>query len=136
MLMNAKDMDTDELIALLRLGTSELYYIRASVELIARHRYWLERPDFRQFVEIFPSDDTGTSAGIWLEKAADALDRGELPADMEQANVLRMAASLATFYHVSLRDVSERLSPETMKIAAEAIMWAGGYTESTAEVRL
>jgi hypothetical protein len=136
MLMNVEDIETDDLIPLLRLGTSEMFNLLAAVDLISRHRHWLDRPDFRRFIKLFHDDQIGTSAAIWWEGATGALDRGELSADIEQGNVLRMAASIATFYKVALRDVSERLSRETMKIAVEAIMYAGGYPESTAEVKV
>ena len=132
--MDAQDIETDELIELLKLGTSDLYYHDAAVRLISAHRYWLDRRDFRRFVELF--DQPRRCAGIWWEKAAAALDRGEMAADYEPANILRIAASIATFYPVSFRDVSERLSPESMRLAAEAMMHAGGYTQSAAKVRL
>ncbi|NJC69868.1 hypothetical protein HC031_09070 [Planosporangium thailandense] len=129
--MTAENLDTDELIALLHLGTDELFYIEAAVRLVERHRYWLEQPTFRRFIELF-DNPYPRSAGIWWKDAVAALDRGELECDQEAANVLRIAASIATFYQVSFRDVMESLSPETMKHAAEALMCAGGYTESVA----
>ena len=132
-MVNAEEIGTDVLIEMLRNGTDGLYYMDAATRLLSRHRFWLEQKEFRRFVQLY---DDG-SAGIWFERAATALDEGALTAPgFEESNVLRAAASIATFYRISLRDVSERLSPEVMRLVAEAFMEAGGYAQSTAAVRL
>lgn len=136
MARSVDDMDLDELSELLKLGTHNLYYAEAAVQLLIRHGYWLKQPEFRRFIEVF-DHLTPACAGISWADAAAVLDRGELQAiDQEAANVLRIAASLATFYQLSFRDVMERLSPEAMKHAAEAMMYAAGYTESIAVPKL
>lgn len=106
------------------------------MRLLVRHRYWLERPEFRKFIEVF-DHLVPVRAGIWWADAAAALDRGELQAaDQEAANILRIAASLATFYQLSFREVMAQRSPEAIKHAAEAMMYAAGYPESIAAPKL
>lgn len=135
MVRRAEDVDVDELIELLHVGTAEMYTNVAAVRLLVRHRYWLEQPEFRKFIEVY-DEMRPRNAGVSWQDAVQALDRGELRADHEAANILRIAASLATFYEVSFRDVMERLSPEAMKHAAEAMMCAAGYAESVATPKL
>ena len=126
-------IEHDRLGQLLHEGASGLYINEAAVRLLHRHGYWLRRPEFFQFVDGY--GDPVTALGIRWADAVAALDRGELAADQEPANILRVAASLCTFYEVSFRDVCERISREGIKHVAEAVMYADGFLDSVADPR-
>lgn len=113
-------------------GASGQFKIEAPARLIARHGYWLEVPEFMEFVEFYPPD----AAGIWFLKAARALDAGRLPVrDQEDENVLRFAAGLAEEYTFLLKYAAENNSAETIELMAEALMYKDGFTTSTATAR-
>jgi hypothetical protein len=110
-------------------GADEKFLVEAAARLIARHGYWLGLPEFAEFLEFYPPD----AAGIWYKRAAQALDDGRLPVrDQEDANVLRLAASLVVPYRVSLGEVIENNSAETIALIAEAMMYADGFLSSRA----
>jgi hypothetical protein len=128
----AGEWDAETWERVLIAGSSEVFLVEAAVRLVARHDYWLHLPEFREFVEYYPPD----GAGIWFKAAAQALDDGKLVIrDQEDGNVLRIAASLATMYRVIIREVIENNSPETLKLIAEAMMYADGFLTSTAHPR-
>jgi hypothetical protein len=113
-------------------GASEQFKIEAPARLIARHGYWLEVPEFMEFVEFYPPD----AAGIWHLRAVEALDAGRLPVRFqEDGNVLRFAAGLAVEYPFLLKYAAENNSAETIELMAEALMYKDGFTTSTATAR-
>lgn len=120
----------EELLRLLALGVEGIYLLEASLRLIVNHDYWLRRSDFAQFIVL---GDPPGAASIDFVAATSALDHGQLQADSEQASILRIAASLATAYPVILREVVEGIEAPNIKHVAEAIMYADGFLESTAE---
>ena len=123
-------LENDRLIELLMEGASGVYLHEAAVRLIARYGYWLHDESFRSF--LVPYGEPPEAIGIRWEDAVAALDRGEIVADDEETKVLRIAASIATFYRISLRDCVEGLDASTVKHVTEAIMYADGYLSSTA----
>jgi len=113
-------------------SAGEVFLVEAAIRLIARHGYWLHNAGFLKFVGFSTPD----AAAIRFKQAAEALDAGELTVrDDEDANVLRLAASLVTSYRLILREAVENNSRETIKLIAEAIMYADGFTTSEATPR-
>lgn len=124
---------SSELEALLVKGASGLYVQEAAGRLLARHGYWLKQTEFHRFVELY--GDPVEAMGIrWLD-AVESLDAGDLPASAEAANVLRIAASIAEFYQVCLREAVEYLSRETVELVATAVMYAATYVDSVAQAK-
>lgn len=87
----------------------------AAVDLIAHHAVWLHRPDFAPFIQHGRHHRTGDPmASITWRAAHTALQRGQLPCSGSEANVLRIAASLAASIPISLRDVLGGLDHRTI----------------------
>ncbi len=131
--MDAFDLPYPKLLEFLMRGADDLNIIEASIRLLNRHGYWLRNREFLRFVEVF--GDPPESAGIRWTEVTSALDEGRLRGDVESVNVLRISASISTFYMVSLRDVIERIGRENIKHVAEAIMYADGFLNSVADPR-
>jgi hypothetical protein len=127
------ELDRDALVSLLMRGASAVYLHEASVLLLAHHEHWLRRPDFRRFVELY--GDPPEAAGVQWDAVVTALESGRLPAGEEETAVLKIAASLAGHHAVSLYDVVQGLSRDTVKHVAEALMYADGFLESVADPR-
>ncbi|MBG6134655.1 hypothetical protein [Longispora fulva] len=121
----------EDLVELLMKGAGGIYLQEAATRLLARHGYWLRDREFLRFVVTY--EDPPVAAGIRWKAAVDALDRGELEAGIEERSILRIAASLCTFYNISLRDVVEGIDAVNIKHVAESIMYADGYLNSIAE---
>jgi hypothetical protein len=78
----------------------------AAVDLLASHRVWLARPDFARFIQHGRCHSTGQPmATIRWRAAHTALQRGQLPCSSSEADILRIAVSLAAGVPVRLRDV-------------------------------
>jgi hypothetical protein len=123
-------LEYQQLVDLLILGASGLYPIEASIRLLDRHGYWLRHEGLLRNVKLF--GPPFSSAGIEWNDVLDLLDRGALDGDLEALNVLRSAASIATFYRVSLREALESVRPENIRHVVEAVMYAHGFLSSTA----
>ncbi len=135
---SAEDIEPDRLADLLMAGTGEILCVEASVRLLVRHGFWLRHRGFLRHVELF--GDPVEAAGVHWKDVMAAFDEDGLGlrvnadfTDQEAANILRIAASLHTFYQLSLRDVMERIGRDGIKHVAEAIMYADGYTGSVAQ---
>ncbi|GAA0526771.1 hypothetical protein GCM10010172_04160 [Paractinoplanes ferrugineus] len=128
----AQGLDAPGWEKLLFNGADAQFTIEAPARLIARHGYWLQVPEFMEFVEFYPPD----AAGIRFPEAAAALDAGRLPTrDQEDENVLRFAAGLAGEYRFLLTYAAENNSAEAIALMAEALMYRDGFTTSTATPR-
>ncbi len=125
-------INREELRRLLMRGASEVYLYEAAIMLLCRYcdGYWLSRVDFLRFVDLDMANDWAT---IDFDRAMSSLDSGELPADDEQAKILRIVASLGGVYPILLREVVEGIDRENIALVAEAIMYADGFLSSTAD---
>lgn len=88
----------------------------AAVNLLITHRYWLTRPTFTgAFVHPVTTVD-GHRVGAWIDwvAAVTALESGDLPGTGSEADLLRIAASLATGTPISLRQVIGGLDRTTI----------------------
>ena len=100
----------------------------AAIDLLITHRYWLARPTFiARFVHPVTAAD-GHPIGSWIDwqAAITALQRGELPCSGSEADMLRIAASLATDLPVILRDVLGCLDDTNIAAVTTAITAANG----------
>lgn len=116
------------LACLLRAHTAGLLADTAAVGLLIAHRHWLARPDFTtRFVHPVTAGD-GDSIGAWIDwpAAITALQRGQLPSSTSEADMLRIAASLAAEAPVILRDVLGGLDRANIAAVRAAITTANG----------
>lgn len=78
----------------------------AAVDLLASHRVLLARADFAPFIQHGRCHCTGQPMAIIRWRAIhSALQRGQLPCSSSEADILRIAASLAAGVNISLRSV-------------------------------
>lgn len=78
----------------------------AAVDLLASHRVWLTRADFAPFIQHGRCHSTRQPMAIIRWRAIHcALQRGQLPCSSSEANILRIAVSLAAGVPISLRSV-------------------------------
>lgn len=113
---------------LLRAHAAGLLSDIAAVGLLIAHRYWLARPAFTaRFVHPVTGGD-GHLIGAWIDWSAaiTALQRGELPSSRSEADMLRIAASLAADLPVILRDVLGGLDRANIAAVTTAITAANG----------
>lgn len=126
----ARDTTTfDELVAGLRVWARGLLGLQAALELLVGHRFWLGRNDFLAVaVEVDRDHVTGdVSAWVDFEAAAAALRAGQLPCSSSQAQVLAIAASLATDEPVALGQVLAGLDQADAAAVAAAVLHAAGH---------
>ena len=100
----------------------------AAVDLLIVHRYWLARPAFAtRFVHPVTAAD-GHPTGAWIDwqAAITALKRGQLPCSGSEADMLRIAASLAIGTPVILREVLGSLDHANIAAVTSAITAANG----------
>jgi len=126
--------DAGRLEELLMRGASGVYVHEASARLLLRHDYWLHRPEFSPFV--VPYGEPVDAIGIRWAEAVEALDAGRLKGTPEAESVLRIGASICTFYKVSLREEIEGLTQDSVEMVAEATMYAASFLSSTAVARI
>ena len=94
----------------------------AAVDLIAHHGVWLHRPDFAPFLQHGRCHATDEPmAAIRWRAAHTALQRGQLPCSGSEANVLRIAASLAAGIPIRLRHVLGNLDHRNIAHVMRAI---------------
>lgn len=113
---------------LLRAHAAGLLADTAAVGLLIAHRYWLARPAFTtRFLHPVTADD-GHPIGAWIDwpAAITALENGELPSSGSEADMLRIAASLAADLPVILRDVLGGLDRANIAAVTTAITAANG----------
>lgn len=121
------DLSAEQLAAALREGARGYYPLEAGVELLVAHRVWLQRRDFRGYVEYAP--DLGGVLGrspmafvAWSDVAAAC--PAELPASGSETAMLRLAASLADGTAVSLREALTGLDGTNLGLVLDAVAWA------------
>lgn len=99
----------------------------ASVNLLIDHGYWLTQPTFTdRFVHLITIDGRPVRAWIDWDATLAALDRGRLGGTGSQADLLRIAASLAAGTPISLRQVLGGLDRTTITAVTAAITAANG----------
>ena len=118
----------DDLVAMLRNHADGVYAYEAAAELVIRHKTWLRRADFADnFVTVDLDFDEVPLASIDWPSAIDALDNGLLPCSGSEANVLRIASSIATGAPISLGVAVSGLDTTNLTAVLVAIAHAGGY---------
>lgn len=122
------DLNVSVLVAALHEHAAGLFADTAAVDLIARHDMWLHRSCFHPFIHIGHCRATGTPiAHIRWRAARTALERGQLPCSDSEADILRIAASLAAGTPIRLRQVLGGFDRRNAGLIANAITLANGY---------
>jgi hypothetical protein len=105
--------------------------VEAAVELLIGHGSWLGREDFRGVAVEVDRDVVGGAvlAVVDWEAAVAALDAGRLPCSSSQAQVLRLAVSLAEGLAVDLRAALSGLDERNAALVAAAVLHAAGHRE-------
>jgi hypothetical protein len=117
----------EDLSAALRACAEGVWFLRAAVELLIGHRFWLSHNDFvGLFVELDARADGTATAFVDWEAAAAALRAGRLPCSDSQGQVLAIAASLAEDIELGLRDAVGGLDESSLVLVAGAVLGAGG----------
>lgn len=118
---------TSQLSAALRAAAVGLQPDEAAADLIIGHGAYLLRPDFTRHIETAASASDGTPVAWidWDAVIAD-LNGGRLSSSAGEKRVLRIAASLATGYPVSLRDAIPGLDQHNLHLVETAIRHAAG----------
>lgn len=101
------------------------YATEAAARLLIDHEMWLCRSDFRGYLAMWSDGWDGYQevpmvAIAWREILAD-LDAGQLHASTSEANVLRVAASLAGSGTVQLRKAMSGLDATNSRLVIAAI---------------
>jgi hypothetical protein len=125
----------NELAGMLHAAAGGLHTATAAVGLLIDHQSWLLRTDFTSnFVRVEHDDDgTGYADIKWLA-ALDALDNGLLPCSGSEANMLRIAASLAAPTPITLGTAVSGLDTRNLRLVLAAVTHANGHP--AIEVRL
>jgi hypothetical protein len=120
--------DADELAGMLLAAAGGLYAAEAAVTLLAGHQTWLLRADFRRFITVeYDEDGCGYAAIDWIA-AIGGLKHGQLPCSGSEANILRIAASLASgLTAVNLGQAISGLDARNLTLVLKAIAHASGY---------
>lgn len=117
----------DQLTAALRGHARGLLATEAAVELLIGHRRWLARLDFiDDYIAPGPGLANPTPM-VWVDwpAAITALDTGTLPCSSSEAQMLRIAASLADGIPLDLRDVLIGLDTDNLALVAQAVLHTG-----------
>jgi hypothetical protein len=95
---------------------------------------WLDRTAFLDaFTYTYTGFDTGqASTGIEWGQAVAALDQGRLACSPGEAQILRIAGSLARGIPVDLGDAATRLDRTNTRLVTSAITRAAGHAEAEA----
>ncbi|MGH3377647.1 MAG: hypothetical protein ACRDS0_03795 [Pseudonocardiaceae bacterium] len=118
----------NELAGMLHAAASGLYTAEAAVELLIDHQTWLERADFiGQFIAVEHDEDGDGYAGVDWPAALDALNNHLLPCSGSEANVFRVAASLAGQAPVTIGAVISGLDARNVTLVLNAIAHASGF---------
>ncbi len=117
-----------QLRAALRAHARGLLATEAAIELLVDHRCWLRRPDF---VDGYLETGSGLNATpmAWANwpAAITALETGALPCSGSEAQMLRIAASLADGIPVDLRDALTGLDSDNRTLVIQAVTRSGGH---------
>lgn len=114
----------------LRASARGIYSDEAGVELLIGHGVWLHRHDFTErFVHIATPD--AQIAVIDWAAAVTALDASTLPCSSSEAQMLRLAASLAHGTPANLRDAITGLDNRNAHLVSQAVLHASGLRPAT-----
>lgn len=123
---------TDRLPAALQAHARGLLCTEAAIELLIDHQSWLRRQDFIDtcIEHLTSSERPGSDPDIvfvdWVA-ALSALNAGHLPSSSGEAQLLRIAASLAGGLPVDLREAVTGLDATNTGYVTEAINHAAGH---------
>ncbi|MGH3922162.1 MAG: hypothetical protein ACRDTT_04715 [Pseudonocardiaceae bacterium] len=98
--------------------------------MLVGHLWWLYRVDF---VEEFVAVRTGSAVVAWRAAIA-ALEAGRLPCSGGEAQVLRIAASIAAGVGVDLSQALTGLDDANLGLVARAVGHAGGRRTASASI--
>lgn len=122
----------DPLAGPLRASARGLYPVEAGVELLIGHASWLHRTDFTErFVHL--AADKAQMADIDWMAAITALDAATLPCSSSEAQMLRLAASLANATPVNLGDALSGLDSHNTHLVSQAVLHANGFWPAASE---
>jgi hypothetical protein len=116
----------------LRANSRGLYCAEAAVWLLIGHQRWLHRGDFvGEFIETGQSFIDGTAMAFvdWPAVVA-ALGAGRLPCSDSEAQILRIAASIADGIAVNMREAVSGLDVANMALVCQAVLHAAGHREA------
>jgi hypothetical protein len=116
----------------LRANARGLYCTEAAVRLLIGHLSWLLRGDFvDEFIETGQSVTDGTPmAFVDWSAAVVALGAGRLPCSGGEAQILRIAASIAEGVPVDLRDAVSGLDKASIVLVAQVVLHAAGHRDA------
>jgi hypothetical protein len=115
----------NELAGMLHAAAGGLHTATAAVELLIDHQSWLLRTDFTSNFIRVDDDDDGYADIKWMA-ALDALENGLLPCSGSEANMLRIAASLATPTPITLGTAVSGLDTRNLRLVLAAVAHANG----------
>ena len=113
-----------------------MYRAEAAVELLIGHEWWLHRDDFvNAFVGTDQAPVSGTPVAFvdWPAAVA-ALDAARLPCSRSEAQILRVAASIAAGVPVDVGGALVGLDERTARLVAAAVLHAVGGGEAVSSV--
>lgn len=119
--------NSDRLADALRGHARGLLAIEAAVELLIGHRRWLARLDFiDDYIATGPALANPTPMA-WVDWSAaiTALRTGTLACSSSEAQMLRIAASLADGIPLDLRDALTGLDTDNLTLVAQAVLHTG-----------
>ena len=116
----------------MRAQATGVYSTEAAVELLIDNERWLHHDHFiDQFIEIDVGMISGTPvAFVDWHGVLSALDAGEIACSDTEAQMLRIAASLAEGTPVDLREALRGLDEMNIDIVARSVMHAGGNRDA------
>jgi hypothetical protein len=118
----------EELAAMIRAHAQGILRWEAAAELLIGHQSWLMRADFTTSYITIRRGRRLRVADVDYLSAVNALDRGELPCSGSEANVLRIAASLASgVATINLGQAISGLDADNTVLVLTAIAHANGY---------
>jgi hypothetical protein len=124
----------EDLVDALRAHAAGLSCAVAAVELLVVHAVWLRRNDFVDRFVGATEDLVGGTVLAWVDwrVVAAALEEGGLPCSDTEAQVLRIAASLAEGIPVDLGEAVTGLDEVTIGLVAAAVVRANGRRAAAA----
>lgn len=124
----------EDLAPMIRVQAKGIWHLEAAAELLIGHQTWLLREDFTAGFVTVEHDAGRGFAQVDYAAAVHALECFDLPCSGSEANILRIAASLATNVTVNLGQRVGGLDAQNTRLVLEAIAHANGYRN--AQVRL
>lgn len=116
-------MTSTSLAQALHTCASGVYTAEAATGMLIAHATWLDRDDFRRFIDADPG--TRMAAIDWPAVAA-SLSAGQMPSSQGEQKMLRLAASIAGHAPVILGDTITGIDARNIQIVIRAILHASG----------